>query len=373
MQCVRLVVVACVWALTSAMGVPVFPDSGAKVLARLMNRVPGLAVAVGPGHPASNVTVQRNNSWWYAATLRHPVPAAWRWRTLHPPFATHSPDHVLMGLLLTLAVENVIHAGSPASSSVVLEVGTGLGLFGYMGAALGALAIAFEAQPSCVSRMIVPTWALNPQWHQHMMVFSNAVSNRTAPVKIFGSSLKSGCNSMARMHSPRRSSEQRQVTQTMSIDMMLLMQVLGRTVHFVTVDVEGAELRVLEALLPALQARQVLNVVVELNVAFVTKAGARIQGWGYAETVDTFTAVQQAGYRAYMLQRNYDPRRDLPSAIARNLSSVTGHSFLQCPQLGTAIIGPVADYPTLVAKRKLSTHNLWLTVDQTLEQSVGKT
>ena len=104
-----------------------------------------------------------------------------------------------------------------------------------------------------------------------------------------------------------------------------------RTTRLVKVDVEGAELSVVNGMLPLLSSgRADLEIIVEIHPEHLAQQGKRPE--------DFLTIFSAAGFHAYLLENDYSPLHYLSSDIVRRPVRVRSASFSFPLSIGTILI-----------------------------------
>jgi FkbM family methyltransferase len=198
-----------------------------------------------------------------------------------------------------------LHAALAAGRQpVMLDIGMNAGFFSALATSLGARVYAFEPQPACIANAALA----NPAFGIKM--FNHAVSARNATLRVPADACDPG-NTIFGERLAGHTVSTANIGSLWDIECM-------EQIDVVKIDVEGAELSVLEALLPLIESKRVGAFIIE--IAFP----ATIHYWPqFGYTLESGTRFIEKAFRGrYTLESLFSP--DLqPSAAAHCSEHIT--------------------------------------------------
>ena len=240
------------------------------------------------------------------------------------------------------------------SASTVLDIGANEGFFGLLSASWGCLTYFFEPQPSCQSH-IYASLRLND--------FGPSVARLVPrPVGAYVTSIAVSPTAHCAGQYPRREGDRAEVVHPMRmrsrsdvrraprVDLKPLLR--GEHVALAKVDVEGAEMDVLQTLLPFMCRKRVRNVIVELSPLWWTQLNT-----SFGAALQLAANIDKCGFRLRTTAELRVGRLCMPPCIG----SKERRAAWAAPPPGELLNVSFREH--LVRSQGAFQHDVWLSVD----------
>jgi FkbM family methyltransferase len=151
----------------------------------------------------------------------------------------------------------VLGCSKHVNDGVVLDVGANEGFYGLLSSAYGCRTISFEPQPTCVTWL---SWAAAANQFKHPLKVIQKIVSKDGNAKF--KVPRKGCSGMTQ-YLPGMDG----TVEIGSIPLDDVVEENGSEVLVVHMDVEGAEIHVLESAVTSIQQKKIKNVIFEMNYA----------------------------------------------------------------------------------------------------------